>query len=710
MLSAILTTIAALVVLGVLAVVIFRVRSQSSRSRTSDRMRVKSVTSVGISAETPKTSISSGSGAAFGGTSVSGEGLRNRFIAVGVLAAGVFGALAVRLFGLQVLNSASYSEEAQNNLYTTVNTPAPRGVIYDSQGVALVSNRQVQTVLADADAVDNPDVILRLSSLLGIPYEVVRSRILDSSSGAQSQRVVASDVKLRDIAYISEHRDAFPGVTTQVRTTRSYPYGALAAHVLGYTGTASEEDLNNAAEGRDIESGDAVGKSGVEQTYDALIAGDHGQRILVTDATGVIQQVVAETDPSKGNDVYLTIDARVQYVADTALKEAVTGGTGTAAACVVIDVETGGIVAMSNYPTYEPERFIGGISQDTWDAYQTEESHYPLMNRSIAGTYPAASCFKAFTGLAGLTYGFADTTRTWDCTGTWTGFGDEFPQDCWLETGHGPITFREGVIESCDTVFYEIAKDFYDARGTIGNEAMQDFIKEFGYAASTHIDLSGEAEGRIPTPQWKQEYFKDVPEEAQWLPGDMSNMVIGQGYVLVTPIQVARAYAAVATGRLLRPHLLKEVRNSLGETVLTFETVEDYHPEVDSALLEVMQDALHGVATENASVSADFGKYSWSAAAKTGTAEVAGKQDMAWFSCYAPYEQPKFALALCLEEGGSGGTTGSPIAARIMDAAIRCSEGTFDQKIAPISATEVAGAEDTTDGEDDSSSGDDSEE
>lgn len=710
MLSAILTTIAALVVLGVLAVVIFRVRLQSSRSRTSDRMRVKSVTSVGISAETPKTSISSGSGAAFGGTSVSGEGLRNRFIAVGVLGAGVFGALAVRLFGLQVLNSASYSEEAQNNLYTTVNTPAPRGVIYDSQGVALVSNRQVQTVLADADVVDNPDVILRLSSLLGIPYEVVRSRILDSSSGAQSQRVVASDVKLRDIAYISEHRDAFPGVTTQVRTTRSYPYGALAAHVLGYTGTASEEDLNNAAEGRDIESGDAVGKSGVEQTYDALIAGDHGQRILVTDATGVIQQVVAETDPSKGNDVYLTIDARVQYVADTALKEAVTGGTGTAAACVVIDVETGGIVAMSNYPTYEPERFIGGISQDTWDAYQTEESHYPLMNRSIAGTYPAASCFKAFTGLAGLTYGFADTTRTWDCTGTWTGFGDEFPQDCWFETGHGPITFREGVIESCDTVFYEIAKDFYDARGTIGNEAMQDFIKEFGYAASTHIDLSGEAEGRIPTPQWKQEYFKDVPEEAQWLPGDMSNMVIGQGYVLVTPIQVARAYAAVATGRLLRPHLLKEVRNSLGETVLTFETVEDYHPEVDSALLEVMQDALHGVATENASVSADFGKYSWSAAAKTGTAEVAGKQDMAWFSCYAPYEQPKFALALCLEEGGSGSTTGSPIAARIMDAAIRCSEGTFDQKIAPISATEVAGAEDTTDGEDDSSSGDDSEE
>ena len=706
MLSAILTTIAALIVLGVLAVVIFRVRSQSSQSRTRDRMQVKSVTSVGISAQTPKTSSSSGSGASFGGTSVSGEGLRNRFIAVGVLAAGVFSALGVRLFGLQILESATYSEEAQANLYTTVSTPAPRGVIYDSQGVALVTNRQVQTVLADSEVADNTDVLLRLSALLGIPYEVVRSRVLDSSSGAQSQRVVASDVKLRDIAYISEHRDAFPGVTTQVRTTRSYPYGALAAHVLGYTGTASEDDLNNAAEGRDIQSGDAVGKSGVEQTYDALIAGDHGQRILVTDASGVVQQVVAETDPTKGNDVYLTIDARVQHVADVALQEAVSGGTGTAAACVVIDVQTGGIVAMSNYPTYEPERFIGGISQDTWDAYQTEESHYPLMNRAIAGTYPAASCFKAFTGLAGLTYGFADTSRTWNCTGTWTGFGDEFPQNCWLETGHGAITFREGVIESCDTVFYEIAKDFYDARGTIGNEAMQDFIKEFGYAASTNIDLSGEAEGRIPTPQWKQEYFKDVPEEAQWLPGDMSNMVIGQGYVLVTPIQVARAYAAVATGKLLRPHLLKEVRNSLGETVLSFETIEDYHPDVDPSLLAVMQDALHGVATENASVSADFGQYSWSAAAKTGTAEVAGKQDMAWFSCYAPYEEPRFALALCLEEGGSGGTTGSPIAARIMDAAIQILDGSLNEELTVLSATEVNSSSGNTDNSDNTSNED----
>lgn len=690
MLSAVLTTITALVVLGVILVVVLRVRGKSSHARMRERMSVKSVTSVGIAAEAPKTSHNPSPGPSMGGGTGVGEALKSRFAAIGVLTAAAFGALLVKLFGLQVIDAASYSEEAKDNLYTTVSTPAPRGIIYDKNGVALVSNRQVQTVLADADVADNPDVLLRLSSLLGVPYEVVRSRILDSSSGAQSQRVVASDVKLRDVAYISEHRDAFPGVTTQIRTTRTYPYGALAAHALGYVGTASEDDLNNVEEGRDIQSGDAVGKSGIEQTYDSVLAGDHGQRVLVTNASGVIQQVVGETDPTKGNDVYLTIDAKVQHVADRVLAEAVQHGTGTAASCVCIDVKTGGIVAMSSYPTYEPEHFIGGISQDTWDAYQTESSHYPLMNRTIAGTYPAASCFKAFTGLAGLTYGFANNSKTWTCSGTWTGFGTEYSQHCWQRSGHGTLGLREGIVVSCDVVFYEIAKSFYDARGTIGEEAMQDFVKEFGYSASTNVDLAGEAEGRIPTPEWKKEYFKDVPEEAQWLPGDYSNMVIGQGYVLVTPIQVARAYAAVATGKLMRPHLLQEVKNSLGETVLSFDAQEDAVPEVTEANLNIIRDALHGVATENSSVAADFNSYSWGAAAKTGTAEVAGKEDMAWFSCYAPYDDPQFALTVCVEEGGSGGSVGSPLAAEIMNAAIQSAKGKCKEKMSVISATEVS--------------------
>lgn len=679
MLATIAVVVISLIVIAIVLLVIFRWRSGTSHVRTRNKMGVRSISSVGISAEAPKidgAAASPGPYAATGTTSSgAASGQRNRFLAVGVVVAGVFAALAVKLFGLQILSGASYQKEAESNLYTTVRTPAPRGVIYDRDGVPLVMNRQVLTVLADADVAKNTNVILRLSALLGIPYDVVRARILDSSSGAQSQRVVAKDIRLRDAAFISEHTDAFPGVTTQIRSDRIYPYGALGAHILGYTGTSSEEDLKNVTEGRDIEMGDAVGKSGIEQSYDDVLAGDHGQRTLITDASGEVQQIVSESDPLKGNDIYLTIAAPVQYAADTALRELVQGGTGTAASLVVIDVKTGGVLAMANYPTYEPEHFIGGISQDVWDAYQTEESHYPLMNRAIAGTYPAASCFKAFTGLAGLTYGFADSTKVWDCTGTWTGFGKEYPQKCWDHDGHGWLSFREGIVVSCDVVFYEIARDFYNARGSIGDEAMQDFIKEFGYSALTNIDLAGEAQGRIPTPEWKAEYFRDVPTEAQWLPGDISNMVIGQGYVLVTPLQVARGYAAIATGKLLQPHLLKEVRNSAGEVVVEAGVVEDATPDVNEANYQIVRDALRGVATENDDVSHDFSAYDFTFAAKTGTAEVAGKKDFAWFACYAPYEDPRFALALCIEEGGSGSSTASPVAARVMKAAMDYSNG-----------------------------------
>ena len=242
-------------------------------------------------------------------------------------------------------------------------------------------------------------------------------------------------------------------------------------------------------------------------------------------------------------------------------------------------------------------------------------------------------------------------------------------------------------------MFYEIARDFYNARQSIGNDAMQDFIKEFGYAKVTGIDLSGEAEGRIPTPEWKANYFRDVPAEAQWLPGDMSNMSIGQGYVLVTPIQVVRAYAAVATGRLLKPHLLREVRNSQGDIAITAQTVEDSRPDVDEANYKIMRDALNGVTLESADVAEDFGGLDFTAAAKTGTAEVAGKQDLAWFACYAPYEKPRFAIAMCVEEGGSGGSVASPVAAKVMDAAIKFDNKALDEELSKI----TTGEEETSD-------------
>lgn len=698
MLAAIAAIIITLVVLAIVVLVIFALQNRKKSSQVKGvKQSYQSIDTVGLPSSLPEKNRRGGAHSTIhvsnpqtSATNVM-DRLRSRFVAMGVFAAAIFGALGVRLWSLQVLTSEEYVEKAKQNTYTTVSTSAPRGYIYDASGVPLVKNRSSLTVLANAEVANDRVVVQRLSALLGIPHNIVKQRIQDSTSGAQSQRVVASDVKLRDIAFIAEHAEAFDGVMTESRTVREYPLGALAAHVLGYTGTISEEDLKTTKEGVFHEMGDTVGKSGVEESYDTILAGDHGQRTVVADADGTVRQIVSETEPTKGNDIYLTIRAAVQQVADKALAAMVAPhgtigeGKGSAASLVCLDATDGSVIALSNYPTYTPESFIGGISQEVWDLFNTTESHYPLLNRAIAGSYPAASTFKAFTGLSGLEYGFADAQRDWNCEGTWTGFGVDDPQSCWDLGGHGHISFRSGIVVSCDTVFYEIAKSFYDARDQLGNTAMQDFIKRYGFGSRREIDLSGESAGRIPTPEWKQEHFQDVPEEATWRPGDLSNMSIGQGYVLVTPLQMAIGYAAVATGKIVKPHLLKEVKNSEGDTVVEFKPEFLSTPEVKAENLEIMRDALKGVAEEDYNVSSTFRELGiGSAAAKTGTAEVEGKLDMGWFACWAPYDNPKYVVACVVEEGGAGALSACPLSAEVLSAALRYDEGTLDLNLSPI--------------------------
>lgn len=699
MFEAVIAIVITLIALVIISVIFFSRRNAHKSSRLKGgRHAVQSISTVGVSSAVSRNrgggkqpiQVSSSQTSAVNFM----EGLKSRFAAIGVLAAAIFGSLGVRLWSMQILTSEEYVAQAEQNTYTTVSTSAPRGLIYDYAGVALVKNRSSLTVLANAEVAHDRVVIQRLSALLGIPHNIVKQRIMDSSSGAQSQRVVASDVNLRDVAFIAEHSEAFPGVSTDMRTVREYPYGALAAHTLGYTGTISETELKDAKTGVTREMGDTVGKSGVEHAYDSMLAGDRGQRVLVADADGTVRQIVSETEPTKGNDIYLTLKAPVQQVADQVLAAMVAPngiigeGKGSAASLVCMDVTDGSIVALSNYPTYTPENFIGGISQDIWDLFNTEESHYPLLNRAIAGLYPAASTFKAFTGLAGFEYGFADSSRSWTCSGTWTGFGDDTPQKCHNHSGHGTLPFRTGVVVSCDVVFYEIAKSFYEARDQVGNTAMQDFLKRYGFGKRTEIDLAGEEEGVIPTPEWKKKRFENAPEEATWRPGDLSNMAIGQGNVLITPLQLAVGYAAIATGELPKPHLLKEVKNSEGDTVVSFTPESMGVPEGNRDYLDIMRDALHGVANEDSNVSAAFAANGIaSAAAKTGTAEVANKRDYGWFACYAPYDNPKYVVTCVVEEGESGSKSACPLAAQVLSAALKYDEGSLDTALNRIAGS-----------------------
>ena len=697
MIAAIIATVVTLVVAIIVVSVVLVMRSNTKSSNVSVKKDVRSISSVGV-----KSSLGNAGGRVGGPVQVRpgsaqrpvsnpSDGLKSRFVALGVLAAGIFGSLTAKLWTMQILSSDSYRSKADDNQYATVSTPAPRGYICDANGLPLVKNRVSLTVLADAEVASDRDVVQRLSAVLGVPYNVVRQRIQDATGGAQSQRVVASDVRLRDIAFITEHSDAFPGIKTEERYVRDYPYGALAAHVVGYTGPISEDGLNTIPDGRDVELGDDVGTSGIESRYDNLLAGDHGKRKVVANADGEVVRVVSETQPTKGSDVHLAIKGPVQYVADNELaaliapKDGTIGtGSGVAGAVVVMDLRDGGVVAMANYPTFAPDEFTGGVSQDVYSVYNSDEAQRPLMNRAIAGTYPAASTYKTFTGLAALANGFADMKRTWDCSGSWDGWGTGQEQLCWNHSGHGTLDLRGGIVQSCDVVFYWIAYDFYQAAqdGKVSLTALQDYLAKFHFDQYTGIDLDGEAVGVIPTPTWKAQQFRDVPEEAVWKGGDMTNMIIGQGYVLVTPLQVAVAYGAVATGKLLKPHLLKEVRNASGEVAATHKVETAGELDVPEANLAFMRDALNGVATDSAEVSkllSEQGIDPTAVACKTGTAEYTDKADTAWFACYAPIDDPQYVVTCVVEHGGGGSSVAAPLGAKVLAAAL---------------ASETAGAQD----------------
>ena len=607
-----------------------------------------------------------------------GEGAvstRRRFLGFFGLAGAAIGVLAVKLWSMQVISGAQYTAQAESNRITEYTTIAPRGRILDRKGRELVGNRSSFAVLVSAESKDDTALLDRLSAVLGIPRETVRQLAQSETEGAQADRVISLDVGDREVAYISEHPQAFRGVTIESRTVRTYPHGSLAAHVLGYTGTISEEELKQQRDGITYESGDVVGKSGAEQAFEGYLQGDRGVKRVEINAAGEVVNTVDSINPVQGNDVCLTIDLKVQRAAERALERAIEVSHATgydnakAGAIVCLNCKTGEVIAMASAPTFDPLQFIGGISTDTWEEMTDDDSGYPLSNRCIAGLYPAASTFKGFTGLAGLQYGYASRKKTWDCEGTWTGFGKDWPQKCWNTSGHGTIGFHMGVVESCDVVFYEIAKSFYTADNEGTN--LQDYLKSWGFGSKTGIELSGEAEGRVPTPKWKKEFNRDAPESQTWLPGDMSNLIIGQGDLLVTPLQIACGYAGIATGTVPKPVLLSKVLASDGKTkVVDGKSFQGsvVKPQYTEENIKIMRSALRGVVTDG-SVEGVFSSLGVATSGKTGTGEVAGKDNYGWYVGYGPTKDPEYVCACCIEEGGSGATCAAPAVRSVLAAA-----------------------------------------
>jgi penicillin-binding protein 2 len=608
--------------------------------------------------------------------------LRSRFATLGLVVVAVLGLLLLRLWTMQVLHGSEFASLAEQNRVREVTTVAPRGRILDRNGRELVTNRATMAVVVQASARDNKEMLGRLSSLLNMPVSDIEARVSSVKEAALAPRVVAIDVPFAAVAYISEHSREFPGVEVQTRAVRVYPQGALAAHVLGYTGEISDADMTS-SEFAGYAMGDMVGKAGAERQFEKALQGDRGREIIEVDAAGRPRKVIERLEPVIGRDVVLTIDSKVQAITESALQQAMTDAhkekfpKARAGAAVAIDVRTGEVISMASLPSYDPTLFLGGISNKAWRSLTSTGSEYPLTNRAIMAQYPAASTFKAVTGLAGLEYGMTTAGSTYNCQGRWTGMGAQWKKWCWKHTGHGLETFVGGIRDSCDTVFYEIGYKFYKDHG----EKLQKFARKMGFGKATGIDLPGEARGRVPDAKWKRAYNENYPEYQQWLPGDTVNMAIGQGDLLVTPLQLAQAYAGIANdGKIMRPHVLKQVLGSDGKPVVTQKPQVAVNTGVSAGNLRTMRSALVAV-TQTGTGKGAFAGFPINVAGKTGTAQVAGRDDYAWFVGFAPAENPKYCVVVAVEQGGHGGSVAGPAARQILGALL-------GQKVEHVTATD----------------------
>lgn len=621
--------------------------------------------------------IGGGAPRASGGRDESAETTySSRLVGFAAVIGAIFAALLARLWSMQLVSSDEYTKEAESNRTRTVTTAAPRGRILDRNGAEIVSNRSSLTVVADADAADDEVEMQLLANLIGMPRQAVYRKVIDSSEGAQSVRTVATDVSRRVVAYLGEHPAAFSGVSVQQRSQRSYPQGTLAAHVVGYTGTVTAEQLE--ASGSDdssvqYKSGDVVGQAGVEAMYESILQGIRGEQTVYVDSNGKILQSSTKIDPQSGSDVVLTIDSGIQKAAEDSLEKVLTelrqkGKNPAGGSVVCLDCTNGEVLAMASAPTFSPSIFVGGIANSDWEGLTNEASNYPLLNRAISGQYPSASTIKPFTSFAALDNGIATPQSGYVCNGWWTGLGEAYGMWCYNHDGHGGLNLQQGITFSCDVVFYEIGKGFSNSSNKDG---MQQKFRQYGFGSATGIDLPSEAVGRVPDAAWKWDYFSSLPDaDREWHPGDYCNIAIGQGDILVTCLQIAHAYSSIANrGPVFKPHVLKCVKSNIGNgSVIDYKVSQTDDISEEDDYRDLVERGLEGVIYEESeSQAAHWTNLNVKVAGKTGTGEQTSVgRNICWMVAYAPADDPKYVVAANVDGGDWGSTTAMLVARDVL--------------------------------------------
>lgn len=574
----------------------------------------------------------------------------------------VIAVLIGRAAYLQIYQGEYYAGLADGNRIRIVPSMAPRGTFYDRNGELLVTNRPGFSVsLLPLTAPISDDVIARLSDLLKVPTDEIKTKIA-GHSGFNPIRI-KTDVTPDIVSIIEEQKSQYPGVVIEVTPIRDYILKQEGAHTFGYVSEINDTELEKMKD-EGYKSGDIIGKFGIEKIYDKELRGENGGQQVEVDVSGKPVQILGRKEPVPGDDLELTIDIKLQQAAEKAVDEQLTQIGAHAAAAVVMNPQTGEILAMVSRPAFDPNLFAHGISSKDWNQLNNNPYH-PMDNKTITGEYPPGSTFKIVTGTAALTEGVVTPDeQIFDSGHHWI-----IPKGNADGEALGWLNFRSALAHSDNVYFYEMGN-------RLGIDRLEKYARMFGLGAKTGIDLPYEASGLVANRRYKEKNFDD----GEWYLSETFDAAIGQGFNLVTPLQAAMVMGEIAAdGKRYKPHVVNRIIAPDGSVV------KDFQPELLSQLnvpeedIKLVQDGLHDV-TKYGTAASSFRGFTVDIAGKTGTAENSQGRDHGWFVAYGPFDNPNVVVAVIVENGGYGSQSAVPIGRKILEAAFGLNQDGGDKK------------------------------
>jgi penicillin-binding protein 2 len=616
-----------------------------------------------------------------------------RVAVIGGIAVVAIAAIFFRLWYLEVLSGEAYLKEANANRVREIKIQAPRGEILDRAGRVLVDNKTVLSLQVRADELPSDTQarnreLKKLADVAGMPYDEVKREIRRQTKELPATPATLKQDVDKDLVYfLRERQDEFPGVTASQVYVRDYPKGTLGAHLFGYVSEIGPEQLEEPAYDG-LEPGDRIGATGLELQYDPILRGRNGAVRVQVDAEGQPRgQELSRVEPEPGDNLKLTLDAKVQSAGESALAE-----RGLPGAFVAMDVNDGSVLGMGSAPTFDPSAFTPPVETDAVKALTNAEED-PLLDRAIQSAYPTGSTFKAVTGSAALQAGLVTPEHTFSDTGSFEWAGRE-----WINAGeaaNGVVNMVSALRVSSDVFFYDIGIMANDVYEESGQEVLQDWSEQLGFGSPTGIDVPAEGAGLVPTPEWRDKLYEDAADpdscggkarlfepgcfetDRPWSVGDMMNLSVGQGDLQATPLQLATAYAAIGNGgEVVRPHLGMEAEDAAGAQTQAFEPAPRRQVELDETNRATIMEGLRQAAMEPGGTSyPTFGGYPIEIAGKTGTAEKTDQEDQSWYAALAPADDPQYVVAVTFERGGWGASTAAPAACEILNAVFEVRSG-----------------------------------